>query len=453
MSSGAIRARNPEGADPTPTESARPRHPDERDAAPAREPGEGAARGARRGAVRTASKTDERGRACSAGALIVAASTQRRMPSSGRLADDADREARDDQPDHQRVVVTAADEVEQHERIADAQPHRARRILARGLRQLRERDRDQHDAGDLEQAQDHDRRDDAVARDPDRAVREPQEQRPVRRRGREPRVTHGREEFRRAERGRTVRIRTDVALDHQPVGRVAVEVATEDRGPDEQRRGPDAGDLEQRLELGATAQAADRARSTRRARGPDRAVIVSAPITVAAVPFGMSVRMPRSTEEPVGPVGPDGHTRDGDQHHPDRAGRAQGNRGASRPLARARSGAIGSSTAAATRLIMVHRPCELPAGSPRRPVRSSRAVSGDDVAEGPGAVHLREGVGDRVLAEHEVQDRRVLELHRLDRGRGLDARRSRDDADRLEIGRGGRVLEGRAPASRARRRP
>ncbi len=42
---------------------------------------------------------------------------------------------------------------------------------------------------------------------------------------------------------------------------------------------------------------------------------------------------------------------------------------------------------------------------------------------GRGAGALRERVGHRVLAEQEVQDRRVLQLHRLDGGGGLDAGR------------------------------
>ena len=52
-------------------------------------------------------------------------------------ADGRDREPGDDETDHQRVVVTAADEVEQDERVAHAEPHRAGRILARGARQRR----------------------------------------------------------------------------------------------------------------------------------------------------------------------------------------------------------------------------------------------------------------------------------------------------------------------------
>ena len=72
-----------------------------------------------------------------AGALIVAATHAQQHAEQRPVRDRRDREPGDDEADHQRVVVTAADEVEQHERVAHAEPHGARRILARGLRQLR----------------------------------------------------------------------------------------------------------------------------------------------------------------------------------------------------------------------------------------------------------------------------------------------------------------------------
>ena len=60
-------------------------------------------------------------------------------------------------------------------------------------------------------------------------------------------------------------------------------------------------------------------------------VIVTAPSTVAAVPFGTIVRM-HALDRRTGRAGrADGDARHGDQHHADRAGRAEGDRCASRP--------------------------------------------------------------------------------------------------------------------------
>ena len=171
------------------------------------------------------------------------------------------------------------------------------------------------------------------------ALRESQEERSVRRRSGAPRVTHRREVFRRAERGRTELVRADAAPHHQAVGRVAVEVAAEDRRPDEQRRAPHARDLVERRHRVAPAEQepehdpraededepeghGDRAENCgRRALGDD----------------GQDDPLDRRTGRSGGA---DRDPGDGDQHHPDRAGRPEGEDDASRPLGAYSSGRV-----------------------------------------------------------------------------------------------------------------
>ena len=66
---------------------------------------------------------------------------------------------------------------------------------------------------------------------------------------------------------------------------------------------------------------------------------------------------------------------------------------------------------------------------------------------------LREGIGHRVLAEQEVEDRGVLELDRLDARRGLDPRGILHDVDRREVRGRGDVLEIERELGESRVRP
>ena len=72
---------------------------------------------------------------------------------------------------------------------------------------------------------------------------------------------------------------------------------------------------------------------------------------------------------------------------------------------------------------------------------NERTGVADLVARGLRTRLLAEGVGNRVLAQQEVEDGGVLELDRLDARRGLDPRRILDDVDGREVRGRGDVLE------------
>ena len=93
------------------------------------------------------------------------------------------REPSGDQPDHQRVVVRAGDEVHDHEWVEDAKPQRARRIDAVSRRQDRDSPGQNDNSNDREHSEHQRHREGARAGDVGEQPAEQEEDLPVRARG------------------------------------------------------------------------------------------------------------------------------------------------------------------------------------------------------------------------------------------------------------------------------
>ena len=150
-----------------------------------------------------------------------------------------DLETREDDAEHDRVVVDAADQVEEHQR-ADREPERRDRLDAGAAREVRHRPDDEAQRGEREHAVQVDAEHDVVARDPRDEAPEGEEAGPVRRRRRPPDRRDARDE-RIGEPeglGGAVDVGVEPARDDLGLGEVAVDVGGEQRRRDGQRHHP-----------------------------------------------------------------------------------------------------------------------------------------------------------------------------------------------------------------------
>ncbi len=140
--------------------------------------------------------------------------------------------------DHERVVVARRDEAEQGERAEHPQPQGDARIVAEPPGQSRERDHHEGHTHQLERPEDQhlDDQGPSSERRADTAQRD--EQRTVRGRRVLPHRGHRRQDVARPERCRRHQVRIGADPGECALGDVAVEVATEQRGAEQERQTP-----------------------------------------------------------------------------------------------------------------------------------------------------------------------------------------------------------------------
>ena len=161
---------------------------------------------------------------------------QRRCPRPDVLH--REREARDEQGDHERVVVRAADEREHDERVEQAQHEGVAGVVAEAARRDGHRDGEDGDGEDLEQPEAHERAEQVVAGELDDPAVERQEERAVGGGHVQPDRVDVARKGRRAKRERPETYGFMWRVDHLALGRVAVDVAAEDRRDHEHRQDP-----------------------------------------------------------------------------------------------------------------------------------------------------------------------------------------------------------------------
>ena len=148
--------------------------------------------------------------------------------------------AREHEPDHERLVVDAADQVEQHERVADAEPQREPDVHPAAPGEPRQRPDDEGEPGQRQHAVGEDAEDDVVAGERGDAASDDEEERAVGGGGVAPdRGDRADERIVDAQAARGAEhVGVDAARELGALGEVAVDVAGEQRRRERQRHRP-----------------------------------------------------------------------------------------------------------------------------------------------------------------------------------------------------------------------